>query len=500
MGNSRNCEKCLKKNACNRYWPHCHSCHGCRMQECGIEDHRTCKNRGLNCKSKNCSSNALQNGHFLNNGRYRIERVLGEGGYGITYEATDLWHKRKVAVKEFFPAYALYRSANKVDAVCVNQKAEADLAHTRIRFNQEAALLIALKNVKEIVTVYQSFEENKTAYYTMELLQGTDMQKHLQVNGRMFWHELSPIVIQILRALYATHQMGYIHRDITPDNIFLLGNGSARLIDFGNARRYKKNQQLTEIVKDKFAPREQYSRSGNQGPWTDIYSLCVTIYYAMTGVLPKKATELSSTVDPLPALYTLVDIPLTVSQAVQKGMSVEEGRRYQSIADFAYALYPGQSVLGTLPRQISAQRSFSQMVQRRNHAQSFPAKQSVTMRVQQQENAPRQTYGNISDIGNQPILVCTRGIMNGFCLNLPAGQIQTIGRDEGKIIQYPNGTSGVSRNQCSLLLQNNGVVYVRDDSSSYGTAVNGYKLTPGIWKPLKPGDVISFGRESYVLR
>ena len=97
------------------------------------------------------------------------------------------------------------------------------------------------------------------------------------------------------------------------------------------------------------------------------------------------------------------------------------------------------------------------------------------------------------------MLVCINGIMKGFRMNLPSGQIQSIGREPGKAIQYPDNSSGVSRKQCSLLLHANGTVYVRDDGSSYGTGVNGIKLSPGSWKPLKSGDVIAFGREAFVL-
>lgn len=459
-----------------------------------------------NCRfssGNKCPTNALPKDHLLDHGRYRIERVIGEGGYGITYEATDLRQQRKVAIKEFFPSFALRRSSNSADTLCVNPTAEANLAHIRVRFNQEASLLIGLKNIKEIVTVYHSFEENKTAYYTMELLQGMDMQKRLKLHGRMFWYELSPIVIQILRALYATHQMGYIHRDVTPDNIFLLDDGTVQLIDFGNARRYKENQPLTEIVKDKFAPREQYSRKGRQGPWTDIYSLCVTIYYAMTAVLPKKATEMNGAEDVLPPLHTLVEIPLAASRAIQVGMSADESKRYQSIADFAYALYPGQTILGELTRQFYKQPAVPRNVSEREHPQQqYQAKQGVTMPVQWQAEAQRYSgFRNSEAVGRSglPMLVCVQGIKKGIRINLPVGQPQTIGRGPGKVLQYPDGSGGVSRNQCSALLHTNGTVYIRDDGSTYGTNRNGQKLQPGNWRPLKRGDVITFGREMFVL-
>ncbi len=459
-----------------------------------------CPSCGFKMNETN-ATNALPNGHLLHNGRYRIARTLGEGGYGITYEALDLQKRRSVAIKEFFPAYALQRSANQTDAVCAVSNSETSLAHTRMRFNEEASLLLSLKNVKEIVNVYHSFEDNKTAYYTMELLQGMDMQKRLRAYGRMSWQELSPIVIQILRALYATHEVGFIHRDITPDNIFLLNNGTAQLIDFGNARRYKANQQLTAVVKDKFAPREQYIRTGRQGPWTDIYSLCVTIYYAMTGVLPKKATDRASESDALPPLHTVACAPVEVSNAIQIGMSADESKRYQTVTDFAYAMYPQQSILKDMTRQFSSQRAEYQSNEKRESIRSVYQKQSVTMPVQHKAGNQQFPALNAQSAksGKSPILICTHGTMRGFRLNLPVGQVQTLGRGQGKTVQYLDGSIGVSRNQCSILLRENRITYIRDDRSSYGTSVNGRLLPPGVWKPLKNGDSIVFGREMFVL-
>lgn len=432
------------------------------------------------------TSNALPKGHRLCGGRYSIEQVLGEGGYGITYEAWDYANRCRVALKEFFPSFALRRDQNGIDTVCIDPNAQDALDHLRMRFNEEAKLLLSLKNVKEIVDAYHSFTDNNTAYYTMELLQGSDMQKHLRTYGKMTWSQLSPIVIQILRALYATHQMGYIHRDISPDNIFLLRGGTARLIDFGNARRYSMNQQMTAVVKEKFAPREQYSRRGKQGPWTDIYSLCVTIYYAMTGVLPQKATERNPEQETLAPLRTLIaDIPPEVSDAVQRGMSPDENKRFQTIADLAYAMYPNQTVLSGVVQTTS----------QTNRDMDPPRQPPV---VRQPADRPKPVHNGQPPA--RPMLLCAQGIMKGFRLNLPAGQIQSLGRGPVKEIQYADGTPGVSRNQCSFLLHTNGTVYVRDDYSSFGTSVNGYRLVPGQWKALKRGDMVSFGKEIYLLK
>lgn len=472
---------------------------------------RKCRSgRIVNGKCTHCGSvlprskptNALPSGYLLNNGRFRIERVLGEGGYGITYAAMDLQEQRRVAVKEFFPSYAFRRDPGRPDVIYIDTKDEEALARTRIRFNEEAALLMNLKNTREIVEVYHSFQGNQTAYYTMELLQGKDMQKRLQMHGRMFWHELSPIVIQILRALYMTHRAGYIHRDVTPDNIFLLDDGTARLIDFGNARRYIANGQLTAVVKDKFAPREQYNVKGKQGPWTDIYSLSVTIYYAMTGTLPPKATERNPAENQLPLLHKVADVPPEVGTAVQIGMSADENRRYQNVTDFAYAMFPGQSIFGELTRRPAPQPVPDRAARARGAARFKRDPGATGPVVQQPFRQPNPMPGRQTGSRNagMPVLVCLQGVKKGFRMNLPVGLPQTLGRGPGKAIRYPDQTSGVSRNQCSFQLQANGVVYLKDDGSSYGTAVNGYLIPSGKWMPLKRGDYVSFGKEVYFLQ
>lgn len=472
----------------------------CKICRKGIMRGGTCTVCGAR-ESGTVSANPLPKGQRICAGRYGIEGVLGGGGYGITYVAWDFLEQRRIALKEFFPSFALRRAQNRVNVVCVDAKAVPALDHARIRFHEEARLLLSLSNTKEIVDVFNSFEDNGTAYYTMELLQGSDMQKHLRSHGRMTWSELRSIVMQMIRALYATHQMGYIHRDVSPDNIFLLYDGTAKLIDFGNARKYKMNQQFTAVVKDKFTPREQYNRRGKQGPWTDIYSLCVTIYYALTGVLPKKATERNPAEESLTPLHRLFEgIPEAVGNAVQIGMSPDENRRYQSIEDFAYAMFPGQTVLGNTPGQFGQQNVWAN--NRSALGQAFQNRINRTMPVMEKPEQNRKVNfaGVPSGGGGGPVLHCVQGIMKGSRINLPAGKVQALGRGTGKQIVYPDGAGGVSRNQCSFLLHTNGTVYVRDDRSTYGTSVNGGRLPPQQWRPMKRGDMVSFGKEVYLLK
>lgn len=434
-------------------------------------------------KAKANMVNALPNGHRLNKGRYRITRCIGSGGYGITYEALDIQLGRVVALKEFFPVFLVKRDPNGIDAVCMEGKSVKELEHTKFRFVEETRLLLLLNGVKEIVKVHHSFEENHTVYYAMELLEGMDMQRYMQKNGCFTWQMLSPILIQVMRALHVLHQAGYIHRDVTPDNIFLLPNQEARLIDFGNARRYNSNQELTAVVKDKFAPEEQYSRKGNQGPWTDIFSLCVTIHYALTGHFPQKETQNGAETNLL-QLMNLV--PPNVGKAIRIGLASDINRRYRSIADFAYALYPGQMVLkgAQLPVKPGMQITAPAM------NNTVPVKPGPITAAKTNPN-----QGAVSG----PVLICVQGAQCGHRWTLQTGVVYGIGRGSGKTIQYPDGVSGISRNQCSILWNAQKGVYIRDDGSSFGTFVDGQRLVSGQWKQIRNKDIITFGKEIYVL-
>lgn len=432
-------------------------------------------------KLKGNAVNALPNGHRLNRGRYRITRCIGSGGYGITYEAFDIKQCCAVAIKEFFPVFLMKRSQDKIDTVCLDGKRAQELEHTKFRFVDEMRLLMSLRGVKEIVTVHHSFEENHTFYYVMELLDGTDMQKHMQSRGCFTWQTLSPILVQILRALHVLHQAGFIHRDVTPDNIFLLSNQGARLIDFGNARRYDTNQDKTVVLKEVFAPKEQYSASGNQGPWTDIYSLCVTICYALTGRLPGAAGQGTTESNPLQMMN---QVPQNVRRAVQIGMSTDINRRYQSIADLARDLYPGQPVLQ------GAQLPLNQWK---------PVNPPGGMQTGQNARKPVTTGKMNRNPAGAPVFTCIQGVMCGKRLTLQTGTVHGIGRDRGKSIPYPDGTSGISRNQCSVFWDPQKGVFIRDDGSSYGTFVNGQQMKPGQWKPIKNKDIVTFGKEIYLI-
>lgn len=410
------------------------------------------------------SLQALPARHMLCGKQYCIGSVLGCGGFGITYMAWDQKHSRKVAVKEFFPRHLAVRSPG--DAVVrIYPGRSAEFSHAKLRFQQEAGALYELRNIPEVINVVRLFEENGTAYYVMELLTGQDLKKYLAANGVLSWEGIQDAAAMILRALNAVHKRQMIHRDISPDNIFMLQGGGAKLIDFGNARRYMSSGPLTKIIKTRFAPVEQLQDEGRQGPWTDIYSLCVTLYYALSGVLPPTAADRLISIktgggDPAKPLSALTPgIPGHVAGAVSKGMEVLETDRCQSVGELAAQLFPGRDILG--------ERSAGQP-------------------------------GHTSQPGTPALSVqCTRGMLKGKRLVLRPGVTETLGRGKDVSIVYPADSQGVSRHQCSFMRDNKGKVYVRDDGSSYGTRLNGRQMKAMEWYLLNKGDSVSFAREEY---
>ena len=181
-------------------------------------------------------------------GRYRIDGPLGQGGFGITYVAQDLQLHRPVAIKELFPSGYVSRDRN-LRTVCTCPGKEESTAHLRMRFEQEAQILMKLQGLEGLVWVSHLFSENNTAYYVMELLVGEDLSHRLRTGGVMTWPQLMPILITLMNALEQIHNTGLIHRDISPDNIFLTRDGGVRLIDFGSVRAYQGSDHFTTLIK-----------------------------------------------------------------------------------------------------------------------------------------------------------------------------------------------------------------------------------------------------------
>ncbi|MFR1559460.1 protein kinase domain-containing protein [Anaerobutyricum hallii] len=275
-------------------------------------------------------------------GRYTIEGVLGQGGFGITYLGIDELHEKKVAIKEFFPQGIVTRNIEYQDTVTVTFVGEKDnYEKGKERFLKEARTMAKFSKDEGIVKALDFFEINNTAYIVMEYLEGITLKQYLRENQRIAPEDLIELLVPLIESLDEIHSQGMIHRDISPDNIMVLPDGRIKLMDFGAARDYTEfgEKSLSIVLKPGYAPPEQYQTHGVQGPWTDIYALCATMYKCITGENPPDAIERVMD-DSLKKISEFgITIPPQEEAAIIKGMSVSAKDRYQDIKDFCEDLY-----------------------------------------------------------------------------------------------------------------------------------------------------------------
>ena len=266
--------------------------------------------------------------------RYVLGKVLGEGGFGITYVGRDAVLDLKVAVKEFYMTGYVNRNNtfSPMVEVSVGRHAEQFLKNKE-KFLKEARVLAKFANEKGIVGIRDFFEDNNTAYIVMDFLTGETLKSHLKEVGKLSWQETIKLMTPVINSLAQVHKQNIIHRDISPDNIMLTDKGEVSLLDFGAAREVSDTdiKSLSVILKPGFAPEEQYRSKGQQGPWTDIYALCATIYSCITGVLPDDSMERMFE-DNLKSPHELEpSCGLAISNVIMKGMAVRQKDRYQTI-------------------------------------------------------------------------------------------------------------------------------------------------------------------------
>lgn len=273
-------------------------------------------------------------------GQYIIGRVLGQGGFGITYAAQDYNSKNLVAIKEFLPEQFAARNGSK-QVNLYSAQHENDFKFGKENFLAEAKTLSQFNGLPNICDIYSYFEENGTAYFVMEYVDGISMSDYMKSKGgRLDVEEAKALLIPVMKALGNVHAKGIIHRDIAPDNIMVCPDGKVTLIDFGAARYSmgEKSRSLDVILKHGFAPKEQYTRHGRQGPYTDVYAIAATFYYAITGKLPPEAIDRINNEEVILPSALGAKISEAEEDALLKGLSVEAPARYQSMAEFIAAL------------------------------------------------------------------------------------------------------------------------------------------------------------------
>lgn len=275
-------------------------------------------------------------------GRYLVGRALGEGGFGITYIGYDLRLELKVAIKEYYPVdRATRNSAVSLSVTSFVGPSSQSFQRGKEKYLVEARAMAKMDKQQAIVSVRDFFEENNTAYIVMEYIDGTTFCDLVKQRGRIPPGELFPLLEPLFGDLALMHEHGLIHRDISPDNL-MLEHGVVRLLDFGCARESTRGTEtLTIALKQGYAPVEQYQQKG-QGPWTDIYALCATIYFCLTGKAPPQALDRITADGLVPPSKLGVPIPPGQEAALLKGLRLSPGRRFRSMEEFHGALYSPQ--------------------------------------------------------------------------------------------------------------------------------------------------------------
>lgn len=312
-------------------------CMGCMHElEASV---RICPYCGYDSSMKPEKPYFLEPGTILEN-RYIVGKAIGNGGFGITYIGYDIVLKRRCAIKEYFPKDFSDRPRGTLRVRVYGGNGEEQFQIGLNSFLAEAKKLAEFTSIPQIVDVYDCIRANGTGYIIMEYISGSTIGEILKQRGKYPYEEARELIIEVLKGLLSVHRANIIHRDIAPDNIMLTRQGQVKLIDFGASRQViaNRSQNYSVILKPGYAPVEQYTSSGRQGSWTDIYAVGATFYRMITGTKPPVSLDrLQEDCLVLPSGLG-VDIPQYAERILMYALAVRPEERIQTAEDFMDAL------------------------------------------------------------------------------------------------------------------------------------------------------------------
>lgn len=283
-------------------------------------------------------------GTTLSDGRYMIGESVNAGGFGIVYKAWDNTLSKLVAIKEYYPGSIVTRTPGTMEVRSYSEKNIGEFERGKARFLNEARKMARFNSHPNIVDVYDFFEEKNTAYMVMEFMDGMTYKEYIVKQGGKVSQALAVGVAQaVLDALREVHKEKIIHRDINPNNIFICSSGVVKLFDFGAARF--EATEMSTVLTPHYAPPEQYSTSGQQGPQTDIYAVGATTYFALTGIKPEESTDRVQKDHVVPPHKADPQISRSLSNAVMRAMALKLELRFQNADQFLAALAGKKKVL-----------------------------------------------------------------------------------------------------------------------------------------------------------
>lgn len=281
-------------------------------------------------------------------GRYRIQDVIAEGGMGIVYLGYDPVLETKVSIKEYFPRRYAMRMPGRAD-LQIYAGSSAEIFQTELeKFIKEARTLARFGTLDSIVSVKDFFYENETGYMVMEYVEGETVKQLVDKEGRMEPLAVLRLMKPVLDCLSVIHREKLLHRDIAPDNLILREDGRLVLIDFGTARFLSADDEKTMTIyyKSGYSAGEQYAPHTEKGPYTDVYGICTTMYFMLTGVSPEESVRriLHDRVVPL-SKYRDIDLPDSAKNAIVKGMAVDIRKRYADVDQLCKDLYRNVDII-----------------------------------------------------------------------------------------------------------------------------------------------------------
>ena len=433
-----------------------------------------CPNCG-NDYSKNKQFASVLPAFTLLNNRYLIGRVLGKGGFGVTYIAKDIISNNICAVKEYMPSEYSTRSGGTQNIVPFSDdKARFVFTHGRDKFMEEAKTLLKLRNNPIVVDILDYFTQNNTAYLVMEYLDGQDLRKMARTSGGKLDPDFAKMVfVTIASSLMEIHRMNILHRDLSPENIIVTSNGRIKLIDFGAARNFvsTQNKGMSILLKPGFAPPEQYNAKGTQGPWSDVYALCATFYTLVSGK-PLVDALFRYRGEQQPSLASL-GCPVTkkTSDVIERGMELDFKRRYK---DF-------KELLDDIDINVSAP----------------PPRRERTVDKPPQPNPPQPPKPpEIKQV--QPYVAAIVG--NSLCNKVFIGNndVFKIGRSAQSCQYIVSGDTNISRIHCYLRFDGNRI-YLCDASSNGTFFENGTQLVKNKEYVINPGTKFYLATRNHML-